>query len=217
MNTRNASLWFVLLGGGLFFGFVQLHGILRNAMDANRRPSISYATRAQNIQAELLTIASGSLDGRPRPTDWKTEWAGTFSTSGLCGYTLRFAPQSGITFEHWGCLGTYSENHGEITKAGLDGLTIRWAEKGMDDPFLATQYYFVRWGNLQYLIPEGNLLGFIEQYNAGDRDLEATMFIGALKNFGELKLDRDTFRNGPPGRPVLPARYAHLLIDGKQQ
>jgi hypothetical protein len=169
MNTRNASLWFVLFG-------------------------------------------------RPRPSDWESEWAGTFSTSGLCGYTLQFAPQSGITFDHWGCLGTIAENHGEITKAGPDGLTVRWAEKGMDDPFLATQYYFVRWGNLQYLIPEGNLLGFIEEYNAGDRDLEAMMLFGAIKNlFGELKLDRETFRNGPPGRPVLPTRYAELLVDSRQQ
>lgn len=162
--------------------------------------------RIENIKKELADLDRDAL-----PDDhWAKEWAGTYFVGDGLGanITLIVAPESGIAYTWYGCMGLYYYSYGTISEVVPDGLIVDLeVEEIRRKPFMDSRLYFVKWGHERFLIPEHEMLSFVNDYNKGGRMRSSMGFSprkdGTASMFGH-NLDS-------AGIPELPARWAKLL------
>lgn len=166
--------------------------------------------RQERIEAELKALDVATL----KDADWAKEWAGRYYTGDGLGTNIRvyLAPNGGVSFLNYGCLGLYGGDHGDIEEALPDGLKLKLVFGTPKGSFLSERIYFVRWGKLRFLVPDWQLLQVVNNYNEGGHSQYQMYGIARLQREGEpgagaFIREEDV----PKGLPELPEKYAKLL------
>ncbi|USO00034.1 MAG: hypothetical protein H6810_05065 [Phycisphaeraceae bacterium] len=137
---------------------------------------------------------------------WAEEWAGAYYDGDGLGVnrTILIAPENGLLYTWYGCLGLYDANSGPIVRFDDDSLFVSPAI----DPttaelcFLSERIYLVRWGLCHYLVPEERMLDFCNDYN---QQRNTPWFFGYPLREKDKGLDRR-------GVPEVPTEYARFLL-----
>ncbi len=180
--------------------------VLQEQMDLH---TAGMERRKKKIDAELA-----ALDREALPEgSWVREWAGTYYTGDGLGMnvTIKVAPESGVTYTWYGCLGLYDMNHGEIAEVLDDGLRLTLAfDTDLDCmDFMNDRLYFVRWGDRKYMVPGRQMIELVNGYNQGGFFRESLMNIPRWYE-GEVRHRWD--ETAPEGVPQLPAKWAAMLL-----
>lgn len=180
--------------------------VLQEQMNLHRA---GLEVRAKKIDAELAAL---DRDAFPEG-DWAREWAGTYYTGDGLGtnVTIKVAPESGVTYTDYGCLGLYDMNHGEIAEVLDDGLRLTLAfDPDLDyTDFMDDRLYFVRWGDRKYMVPERQMIDLVNGYNQGGFSRELLMNI---PRWYEGRVQGRWDEKAPEGVPQLPAKWAAMLL-----
>lgn len=165
--------------------------------------------RAGRIKVELEAMDRSLLPD----SDWAKEWAGTYYEGDGMGenVNIHLAPNGGIAYLNYGCLGLYGGDHGDIVEVLTDGLKVKLALGREQHSFLSERLYFVRWGERRYLVPEWAMMKLVNNYNEGSYARRAMYSIP--RQYQDAKNLHRFEKETPPGRPELPAEYAKLLHD----
>lgn len=141
----------------------------------------------------------------------KYPWAGSYTSGsiGFAGQTLAVGPQSGFIFQ------PYTDVIPSPVFDEFDFGDVQISEEG--EPFLVStrgnvtpgQYYFIKWGDRRFLIPEAYLPILANQANAGCAD-----FRSDLNNIATLYFPtrREDLNRPLYGIPTLPEKFRSLLL-----
>lgn len=175
---------------------------------AKEEPAIK--ARQSRIDAELATLDRATL----KESDWAKEWAGVYYTGDGLGVNLsiHIAPTAGISFLNYGCLGLYSGDHGDVVEALPDGLILKLLFGSAQNSFLSERMYFVRWGREHFLVPDRQLIQFVNNYNEGGHARACMFGIPRLMREGE-KRRLFGVEGQLAGRPQLPTEFMKMLLD----
>jgi hypothetical protein len=167
-------------------------------------------TKQNAIATELqhLDLASLPLN------HWAREWAGTYYTGDGLGMNvhIRIAPNTGVIYTWNGCVGLYDSAFGDIVETFPGGVRI--ALKTPDKPsyfdYMSDTLYFVRWGDLRFLVPETQLQKMVDNFNEGG--FARTLMFNIPRKRGDHT--PRTYKDAcPSGMPELPPAYAAKLVD----
>ena len=149
----------------------------------------------------LLGLAT-ALDAEPIPLEGL---AGDYYYGDGTGVNrwLSIRPD-GTYFYTWrGCLGLYASAYGRLS-LDADGVAeLGPAEEGGEGG-LSFKARFVRWGERTYLVPEDELLKFVEVINDGDEPRQGMR--------GSFYLRDGDWERPADGAPDLPANFADLIL-----
>lgn len=157
---------------------------------------------------------------------WAHRWAGTYHfPDGMVSYRFSLAPQNGITHTSASCLPPPTANSGTIVGTfdedndnQIDGIIANWRYPRRDDT-TEEKFYFVAWDGAdggkgrQLLIPESDMLDFVNRYNQGG--FHRWHFAGFVERLNpEAESRRSMFSPCKPSiaPPQLPAQWASKLI-----
>src|SRR5215467_5656360 len=134
-------------------------------------------------------------------------WAGDYYYGDGLGYrfNLMLAPRSGYVYTWHGCLGLYGVDYGTVSwRNGVVSLTSEYRHRN-STKVKSDQFYPLEWGERHYLIPEGDLVEFCNQVNAG---------IEPNDNFqsSAVPLKAGDGEKSVTGRPPVPEGYDAYLL-----
>ncbi len=207
VRRRSAAIWAATF---LFLAIASSPTSLLAQEDEATFRELEQATEAcrLRIDEELAELRRDRL----ADDDWAKEWAGVYDSLGA-KISLHLAPRTGISYASNSCMGIIEANHGDIAAVGEGWLDVSWAF----DPakshrkYVSSKLYFVRWGERRYLVPDVLMNSFLSNYNCGGYDRERMYDIPRLRQGRPLSAnDSDP---EPPGRPELPAAFAHRIIE----
>ena len=155
--------------------------------------------RAQAIRASIEDeLAAG---GAPA-------WAGSYYYGDGLGTNVELvlAPKAGFHFEWRGCGGLYDRNFGTV-KAIARRLHLRcvFPNRRRGYQGIAPEFLPVSWGERRYLIASSQILGFINDVNAGTEP-RRTPHGGHLLRQGDE-------RRPVQGKPPLPRAWSRALLE----
>ncbi len=135
-------------------------------------------------------------------------WAGEYYYGDGLGVnvSLTLAPGSGFVFEWHGCLGLYDRNLGTVETVG-DRIVLKPEfvnnRKGFQG--IATEFYWIRWGERSYLVATDKVQDFCNSINGGfePRDGEHGRFL--LKEGDRSK--------AASGKPLFPRGIRDCVLD----
>jgi len=155
--------------------------------------------RIKRIDAEVAALDRAAL----KDTDWAKEWAGEYYEGDGLGTNvdIHLAPQAGIGFLNYGCLGLYGGDQGDIVEALPDGLRLKLVLGKQHGSFLSERVYFVKWGDERFLVPDWALMRMVNNYNEGSFARSSMYGIPRLRRGAS----RGTVRaKPPPANPNCP-------------
>ncbi|MBI1190208.1 MAG: hypothetical protein GC200_05940 [Tepidisphaera sp.] len=167
----------------------------------------SIKARMTRISDELAAMDTTTQ----KADDWAKEWAGSYYTGDGLGenVSISLAPKAGIAFLNYGCMGLYGGDEGDIAEVLPDGLKLKLVFGSANGSFLSERVYFVKWGELRFLVPDWQMMDFVNRYNEG-----------GYSRSGMFGIARKTPKGEHPsriglvatvGKPELPAPYDKLL------
>jgi hypothetical protein len=165
----------------------------------------------EQILAELAALDRVTL----ADDDWAKQWAGVYRARDavFSNSTIRIAPQAGIAYTSFGCMGMDGADWGEIVEAFPGGIRVKLAITEGEKPrdYLSSTLYFVRWGDQQFLVPQRQMKRLVANYNAGGQTRECMPGIPRrVADDGREPKPRVAM---PSVRPQLPAEFAALIIE----
>jgi len=166
--------------------------------------------RQRRIDAELDALDRNGL----KESDWAKEWAGKYYTGDGLGenVSIHLAPKAGISFMNHGCLGLYGGDHGDVVEALPDGLRLKLVFGSAKESFLSERVYFVKWGPHRFLVPEWQMMEFVNNYNEGGFARETMFGIAFLQGKGDNTRIPEIDAATQATKPQLPAKFAKLLL-----
>lgn len=176
------------------------------------RLEVAVHERSEQIERELKTLDRKRLS----ETDWAREWAGIYVVGdGLSeAGDIRLAPESGVAWSVFGGCDLVGQYHGTVAAYHGDGITVSFAADAEDSawtPALPTpRLFFVRWDSRRYLVPEKQMIRFVNQYNVGGMvryHMPGIPQMVVRTPAGEIYYDERV----PRGWPELPQKYSRLL------
>lgn len=184
----------------------------RSAMMDNRKIDLSseeprIKERREKIIAELAALKQDEL----KDTDWAKEWAGKYYTGDGLGenVSIYLAPQNGISFLNYGCLGLYGADHGEVAGSSPGELKLALKFGTAQKSFLSERVFLVKWGDERFFVPDWQMKQFVNNYNKGGYAKSSMFGIARLVKDGKSS----RFFQPASGRPQLPEPYAKMLRD----
>lgn len=159
----------------------------------------------QRIASELAAIKNSP----PRQPVWACEWAGTYRAPNSIRpwrHMIHLAPQSGFYYGWYTCgQGPFAFNYGPIAESFDDGVRVS-PQLPIDNErsLAADRFYFVRWGERHYLIPENRMLRLVNDYN---------WFGPRAADIMNLPLRELEWSLPACAAPELPERWDRLLMD----
>jgi len=141
-----------------------------------------------------LLVLCLSLVGAARPVATDSGLAGTYYRGRGLGFgnTLEIARDGTFHFRWTGCLGTYAESTGTVSRQGNE-LVLEATVRGRRE---VSRYVPIRWGDRQYLVPVDELKSFAAEIDRGGEPREGP--------HGSFYLREDDWKIPVSGRPGLP-------------
>lgn len=137
----------------------------------------------------------------PAPLPGLAEIAGSYYRGDGLGFnqTLDLAESGTFTYEWRGCLGVYDQAQGRVTRNGDEIVLVADGKKPV------IRLLPARWGDRQYLVESGNMMGFVNEINQGAEPREGP--------HGAAYLRRDEWDLRVSGAPELPPSYTKAILE----
>ena len=173
--------------------------------------SVAQRVRKLKIEKELRE----NIDTLPKD-HWAHEFAGVYYEGDGLGtnITISVAPNAGVTYTWYGCMGLYDAAHGEIVETFDDGVRVKLitdskvGDDGMD--YMTGRLTFLRWGDKRYLLPENEMTQLMNDLNNRksyfffpERDMRDRLDVESISLLN---------RTQPVGLPQLSDRWNAMLI-----
>jgi len=165
------------------------------------------ATKFSDEAGEEAAQRMGRIETEIAALGAQDPWAGDYFCGDGLGVRLllQVAPNAGFLFEHWGCLGLYDRNWGEIDERdGALAFTCHFVNE-REGPFFHSAYVPAKWGERRYLIAPRQMKSFCNAVNMGDEP--------RASGYGDFLLRRNESETPPTGLPELPREFASMVRD----
>lgn len=113
--------------------------------------------------------------------------------------SLTISPDSGAAYALRGCFPTPCDlNYGTVS---FDGkyIHIKWQLDTQDKPWFPTKFLSINWGERQYLVPTGSILGFCKDIRENLKE--------QTQHYGYNAWHRDGPKKNVSGLPQLPKEF----------
>ena len=166
----------------------------------------------RSVLACVFAVIAGSSNSRPH-VSVSDEWQGSYYVGDGLGVNITLELGASYLRYAWhGCLNLYDSNEGEVVEVFDDGVRVALEKDEHQGHyhFISSRLYFVRWGERRYLVPEAQMMRFLDDYNAGG-SRRRELSIAPLKRDPRYQVHDER----PPerGLPQLPKAYAADIIE----
>ncbi len=135
-------------------------------------------------------------------------WAGRYYQGDGLGANLSLviAPESGLTFTWYGCMGLYDQNYGKVIRDG-DRVKLELALENNGIGFSCPAFEFtpIRWGERVYLISPDEIIDFCNAINSRSEPRKGP--------HGFFFLHDDDWEKEVAGPPELSGQYLQYLLE----